>query len=221
MPMTFRTSGTTGEPKIVEVSDAAIEERLALYAEHLPIKPGERVLKMIPPGKHANNFSTVGSLMHPERCGAFVETRHLDYADFLRSGGFNVVFAIWDFIPPALKRLREPIENGPRLFVIGANPFSEEQRQMILQKFPNTTVVSNYGSSECGVMALTDGGPIKPHCVGKPIVPTKVVDGEVYFSGDTLADQYASGKPIKDCGWFRQGDKAEMIDGELYIYGRA
>lgn len=25
---------------------------------------------------------------------------------------------------------------------------------------------------------------------------------------------------IKNQGWFPQGDKAEIIDGELYIYGR-
>ena len=69
-------------------------------------------------------------------------------------------------------------------------------------------------------MALTDGGVIKPYCVGKPLIPTKIENGEVFFSGDTLADRYSTGVEIKNQGWFPQGDKAEIIDEELYIYGR-
>lgn len=220
MEFNFRTSGTTGEPKTVFVSDEAIEARLAVYREHLPIYEGERVLRVIP-GEGRNNFSQVGSVMHPERCGATVDTI-IDY----RLGqnetyeNYDVVFAFYAVFDQFLSLLRR-VHTGPRMIVFGGFPFQEKHYQQVSFVFPQAKIISNYGSSEAGVMALTDGGSIKPYCVGRPLIPTKVENGEVFFSGDTLADRYSTGAEIKSQGWFPQGDKAEIIDGELYIYGRA
>jgi len=217
MEFEFRTSGTTGDPKKVIVSDSAIEARIGLYQKHLPLDIGERVLRIIP-GEGRNNFSRVASVMYPERVGANVVTitderitQNQTYDEF------DVVFAYFPEFKRSLQSLR-PTEKGPRLFVFGGYPFNEQDRKAVTQIFRRTTVVSNYGSSEVGVMALTDGGPIRPFCVGKPIVPTKVENDEVLFSGDTLAEGYSNGTKIG--GWFAQGDRAALKGGELYIYGR-
>lgn len=83
-------------------------------------------------------------------------------------------------------------------------------------------VVRSYGSSETSGGCLYDGRPFSG-------VDARLVDGQLELSGPVLAEGYlaepertAAAFPVREgVRWYRTGDTAELLDGVVRVTGRA
>ncbi|MBX3094651.1 MAG: AMP-binding protein [Cryobacterium sp.] len=215
------TSGSTGAPKLVALGAAAL--RASSAAAHAALGgPGQWLLAL--PSHYI--------------AGLNVLARSLDAAIdpiALPEGPFDPV-AFGDaavrlehprrytsLVPVQLARLLdEPaVHDALRRFdaiLVGgqATPSELLDRSRRL----GLTVVRTYGSSETAGGCVYDGSPLDD-------VRVRIVDGEVWLSGPTLANGYLSGADtdsafVTEAGvrWYRTGDLGTVTDGILSIVGR-
>ena len=243
------TSGSTGEPKGVEVIHRGIA-RLLFGVDYVRLDADQKVLQLAPLSFDASTFEIWGTLLHggelvilpddlpsASAIGAAIR-RHGVTSMWLTASLFN---AIIEEESDALSPLHQLIVGGERLSV--------PHIRRALAQLPRTRVVNGYGPTENTTFSTTyeipgsfRGRSAVP--IGRPIANSTafVLDargefaaagavGELYVGGDGLARGYrhdvaATSAAFVDhprCGRvYRTGDLARVrADGLIEFRGRA
>ena len=228
------TSGTTGQPKGVCLSAAAmrsVAESIVAATADLQI---ERHLCLLPLALLLENITGVYA---PLLAGATVilpssHERGLQGSQQLDIGQLSGCLQGWQphslvLVPQMLKALTiattrgMPVPDSLRFVAVGGARVSPELLDEARQA--GIPVYEGYGLSECSsVVTLNRPGADRTGSVGKPLPHARLriaADGEIQVSGATLLG-YA-GQPPQTDSWFATGDLG-FIDAEgfLHITGR-
>ena len=243
------TSGTTGRPKGVVHTHAALASQVDILYGAWGWSAGDRLLHVLPL-HHVHGL--VNGALGALRAGA--ELRFVDSFeapqiwDAFASGEITVFYAVptiyhrlaeaWDAAAPDLRRSWTAGVGAMRLLVSGSAALParlwHRWREMTGQP-----LLERYGMTEIG-MALSNPyrGERRPGTVGQPLagMEVRIVDeegrdvptgtpGEIRVRGPSLFREYwgnpgATRESFRD-GWFLTGDVAILQDGYVAIQGRA
>src|SRR3989440_7655969 len=203
------TSGSTGQPKGVEICHRSIT-RLLFGVEYARLDGSRRLLHMAPISFDASTFELWGALLHGARCillperlptasriGSLIQQQQVT-TTWLTASLFN---AILDEAPESLRGLQQLLTGGEALSV--------GHIRRALQELPGTELINGYGPTES--TTFTCCHPIERELspatrsipIGQPISNTQVylldahlqpvplgIAGELYLGGDGLARGY-------------------------------
>jgi fatty acid CoA ligase FadD36 len=233
------TSGTTGPPKGVVISRAAIAADLDALAEAWAWTADDRLAHGLPL-YHVHGL--VLGLLGPLRLGSpLTHTGRPSPQAYAKAGGtlYFGVPTVWSRVaadPGAARELA-----GARLLVSGSAPLPAPVFER-LRGLTGHAPVERYGMTETLItVSARARGERRPGQVGLPLagVGTRLVDeqgatlptdgetiGNLQVTGPTLLEGYLRpggvAEPGLDDGWFRTGDVATIApDGWHRIVGRA
>jgi acyl-CoA synthetase (AMP-forming)/AMP-acid ligase II len=234
----LRTSGSTGEPKIVELTEAQLLHVARAIAAHNELGPGDRGFNPLPLF-HING--EVVALLATLVAGAtlVVDRR------FHRDGFWSLVAAreiTWINAVPAILTIlsRDPIPaRPPRLrFIRSASaPLPAAVRDVITEAL-GEIVIESYGMTEAAsqITATRLGEHPPTASAGRPVgVELQVRDdegqpvaagtvGRVWLRGPGVITHYVGGRAAERfdaAGWLDSGDIGRVdADGNLFLAGR-
>ena len=231
------TSGSTGEPKGVEVVHRGVV-RLVRGADYVDLGPDESLLAMAPLSFDASTFEVWGALLNGGRL-VLAQKGPLssrEIADVLRTEGITTTWlsaAIFhQMVDYELAAL-----SGVRQVVAGGDVLSPRHVNQLLQNLaPGGALINGYGPTETTTFAcchrMAAGSAVVGSVpIGRPIANTTVhvldelrrpvpvgVPGELYIGGDGLARGYL-GRPDLTADVFVPDLYAETDSGRLYRTG--
>ena len=240
------SSGTTGRPKGVTLSQRALANHAANLAPAFPFADGDANLICMP----LFHVGGIGYALFGIRAGApTIITRDPDPATVVAAVRAGATHAF--FVPPVIARFVEAGEaaiSGLRYIVYGAAPMPLPLLHRALQTWPDTNFVQVYGQTElCGaVTALGDDDhrdPGRQHLqlsAGKAVrgCEIRVVDaetghevptgepGEIWVRSNQNMGGYlnrpeATAETITADDWVRTGDVGRLdADGYVYVEDR-
>lgn len=232
------TSGTTGQPKGIQVRNASVANQLAWFIEATELSKRDRVLALTELNfdpSIQDVFATLlagAQLVLPERT---VLQERGAFARAIQSLGITVI----NFIPGAIAELLDDPDALPsmRLWVLGGEALPATLRDRL--RAAGQTVRNHYGPSEATVDCLsaeqgdgsiTLGGPINnvnafaADVFGQPL-PQKV-RGELWVGGVAVAHGYWQ-RPDESMRafvardgeiWYRTGDLVALTAHEGFMY---
>ncbi|GIG60242.1 acyl-CoA synthetase [Longispora fulva] len=218
------TSGTTGAPKGVQLSAAALAADLDALAEAWAWTPDDTLVHGLPLFHvHGLVLGLLGALRTGSRLVHTGRPAPATYASARGTLYFGVP-TVWSRIvaePDAARELR-----AARLLVSGsaALPVPVFAR---LEELTGHRPVERYGMTETLItISSRADGERRPGHVGTPLAGVEArlagEDGELQVRGTTLFDGYLNRpSPFTEDGWFATGDIAELVDGQYRIVGRA
>jgi o-succinylbenzoate---CoA ligase len=200
------TSGSTGEPKGVRLSAAALLHSARASLTRLGAGPGERWLCCLPVTHIAGIQVLVRSLVSDTEpylaAGADAQT--------IANAGCTHI----SLVPTQLARLDPASLAGYKSVLLGGAAAAVGQVERA--RAAGIPVVTTYGMSETCGGCVYDGRPLDG-------VSAEVRDedgGRIWISGPVLFQGYVGGEPAGD--WFRTGDLGSVgAGGRLVIRGRA
>lgn len=243
------SSGTTGRPKGVLLSQRALVNHAANLAPAFPFGDGDANLVAMP----LFHVGGIGYALFGIRAGApTIMTREPDAAALIGAVRAGATHAF--FVPPVIARFLDAGEAarasiaGLRYIVYGAAPMPLPLLHRALSTWPGTKFVQVYGQTElCGaVTALSDDDhrdaarPQLQLSAGKAVqgCEIRIVDpnsgaelpagrsGEVWVRSNQNMSGYlnraeATAETITADGWVRTGDVGRLdADGYVYIEDR-
>ncbi len=191
------TSGSTGDPKGVVLTHAAVAASATATSARLAVDPaGDRWLACLPLA-HVGGLSVVTRALHTGT--PLVVLPGFDEEAVAAAGCslVSLVAATLSRVDPAAFR---------RIVLGGSRPPADRP--------PNT--VATYGMTETGSGVVYDGRPLDG-------VEIRIDgDGEIHLRGPMLLRAYRDGTDPKDAdGWFPTGDLGSWRDdGRLHVAGR-
>lgn len=209
--LVIRTSGTTGRPRHVALSQAALTAALDSSLRRLGCVAGERWALALP----IHHVAGVLVLLRARALGtAPVPVEPPGDAHALAEVRAEHVAVV----PTQLVRaLRAEVDMTDfRTVLVGGGPLDPRTRERALSR--GVRVVGSYGATETCGGCVYDGVPLDG-------VTVRLDDeGEVRVGGATLADGYlddasATAERFVD-GWFRTGDAGRLDGGNLEVLGR-
>ncbi|MEW2584991.1 acyl-CoA synthetase [Streptomyces virginiae] len=228
------TSGTTGAPKGVVLSSAAITADLDALAEAWQWNAGDTLVHGLPLFHvHGLVLGVLGALRTGSR---LVHTGRPTPEAYAAAGG-----SLYFGVPTVWSRIaREPQAaaalSGARLLVSGSAALPAPVFRDI-ERASGHRIVERYGMTETLItVSGRAGGDLHPGTVGTPLpgIATRVAAedgaeiGELQLTGPTLFSGYlgrpeATAAAYTEDGWFRTGDIAAVDekDGVHRIVGRA
>jgi len=213
------TSGTTGRPKGVKLTAAALRASATASLRRIGARPGERWLCCVPPSHISGMQVLVRSLesgtepvIHPRFSAAGV------YAALAAGDVAHV-----SLVPTQLRRLLDHaagLGGGlPAFRTILLGGAAAPPRLLREAAAAGARVITTYGSSETSGGCVYDGEPLYK-------VDLKIGDdgririrGPVLFSGYRLRPELTA-ECVAD-GWFVTSDLGELDGGRLRVLGRA
>lgn len=232
------TSGSSGEPRIVARTAAAIHANLRQVAAGLQVTIEDRFLSVVP-FWHANGFSNC--LLLPLYCGASIVTmdRFLPRPmfDLILNKKPTVVIGS-PFVFRALAQVVEPHcrLDHVRAWISSGAALPEELNKKL--RSLNIRVRQLYGSSETGTISISSGHQVQAGSVGKPLqgVRVRLVDdndhevpqgqaGKIQVSSSALFSGYVGesggGIPMTEDGFYCMEDMGvQDTQGKLALTGR-
>ncbi len=239
------SSGTTGRPKGVLLSQRALANHAANLAPAFPFAEGDANLVAMP----LFHVGGIGYALFGIRAGApTIMTREPDAAALIGAMRAGATHAF--FVPPVIARFLEAGEtasatiSGLRYIVYGAAPMPLPLLHRALATWPDTNFVQVYGQTElCGaVTALSDADhrdstrPDLQLSAGRAVLGTeiRIVDpetgnqlpagdrGEIWVRSNQNMSGYlnrpeATADTITGDDWVRTGDVGRL-DADDYIY---
>ncbi|WP_103343185.1 beta-ketoacyl synthase N-terminal-like domain-containing protein [Amycolatopsis sp. CA-126428] len=210
------TSGTTGRPKGVLLSQRAVLwSTAAAYVPVFGIEAGDTVVWPLPL-HHAYALSL-----------AFTTTIALGAHTRLADGCSPELLAqhpgcVLAGVPATYLRLRQEADGpvvSPRLCLTGGAPCTPATRAAVRELF-GLSLVDGYGSTETGGKVAVER-PGEPGLVPVPGMEVRIDAGEVLVRGPGLMLGYhgQTESPVRD-GWYRTGDAGRFEDGRLVLAGR-
>ena len=225
------TSGTTGNPKGVMLTDENIISNLQYIETYFDLT-GMQTICVARPLVHIAVLT--GEILYALCCGltiyfyeeAFMPQRLLTYFVNNQIDVFCATPTLYQILALASKDKLFPIKIG----VLSGEMLSSYTIEKVTSAFPKTEFYNAYGLTEHSprVSALLPSDFTKrPGSVGKPIgdVKLKIVNGELWVKSASVMKGYYLDK-IKtqgklNGGWLRTGDLAHFDEkGYLYIDGR-
>jgi o-succinylbenzoate---CoA ligase len=203
------TSGSTGAPKGVELSAAALRHSARASLERVGARPGERWLCCLPVTHVAGLAVLVRSLTGGTE-PALAE--RADAETVAASGCAHV-----SLVPTQLQRLilqaDTPLAGFSSVLLGGA---AAPAGLLTAARDAGVPVVTTYGMTETCGGCVYDGVPLDG-------VRAEVRDdGRIWISGPVLFSGYLGGPPAPADGWFRTGDLGALdAAGRLTVRGRA
>lgn len=243
------TSGTTGRPKGVVLSNGALGTNLLTVAAAWGWRPDDRLLLTLPCFHlHGLGLGILASLL----VGSCIVLRERFDADSVLADLAATRATTFFGVPTMYNRivaLADGAEAGidlsrMRLWVSGSAPLSAATFERFRDRF-GAGIVERYGMTECGfVLSSLPGGPLRPGSVGRPLpgvecvladsdaadggaivpVPDGTV-GEILVRGPNLFAGYWQRPEATQAamlhGFLRSGDLAFVDpEGQFRIVGR-
>lgn len=192
------TSGTTGDPKGVQLTHAQLAASADATSSYLAVDPARHRWLACLPLAHVGGLSVVTRAWHtgtPLEVHDGFDAAAVDAA--ARAGCTHV-----SLVGTALARI--DASAWTRIVLGGSAPPPDR---------PANTVAT-YGMTETGSGVVYDGVPL-------PGVELRVDDGEILVRGPMVATHYRDGTPVvDDDGWLHTGDLGRLDDGVLTVHGR-
>ena len=239
------SSGTTGRPKGVELTQANLIAHTINAHEGFEFDEGDKNMVSMPLF-HVGGSSYAQFGIHDGVPS--VMTRDVDGAALAGAifKGANRTF----LVPAVLAKVLESGEDAVKLFSVlktygyGASPMPLPLLRAALKAWPNTDFIQAYGLTElCGVIShlmpdahraqdhperLTSAGTLVPNAEVRVVDPDTLDEvptgeqGELWFRSPQLMKGYhnkpeATAECITEDGWFRTGDIGRVDDGG-YIF---
>ncbi|GAA2266769.1 non-ribosomal peptide synthetase [Streptomyces amakusaensis] len=241
------TSGSTGEPKGVDVPHRAVVNTLDDLAERYSLGPDDRTLALSALDFDMSVFdlfaplSTGGAVVLPDQDDRRDAARWAELARRHRVTVLNCVPALLDMLLTGTNHPGDSL----RLVLLGGDRVAPELPGRLAAKVPGCRFVALGGTTETAIHSTVrevDGVPPHWHCVpyGTPLrnVVCRVVDhlgrdcpdwvpGELWIGGDGVALGYR-GDPVRTADrfvehlgrrWYRTGDQARWtpVDGIEFL----
>ncbi|MCC6436724.1 MAG: AMP-binding protein [Acidimicrobiales bacterium] len=197
--LVLATSGTTGDPKGVVLTQDAVAAAARATSQHLGIDPARHHWLACLPLAHIGGLSVVCRALWAGT--ALTVTDGFDVESALASGASHV-----SLVTTALVRLGERAAAFERIVLGGSAPPTRRA----------ATVVCTYGMTETGSGVVYDGWAL-------PTVEVREVDGELQLRGPMLLRAYRDGTdPRTADGWLPTGDggRVDTATGFVEVYGR-
>ncbi|MBQ6723078.1 MAG: AMP-binding protein [Paludibacteraceae bacterium] len=224
------TSGTSGMPKGVMLSNKNVNNNVAQSYSLNPICSERKYLALLHPAHMSGLIDVVahlavGKYLHVFKCSLSVD--NIIYAYKLLSP--YMIISIPQLIMLCVKRrgFVESLRGCKLIFLGGAKLSKEEEKEIIQLGIPLSII---YGQTETG--ASISISPYKQHRLGSC---GKIVSGmtarispvgEILVKGENVMlgyykDPEATAQKIDSDGWLHTGDKGHLDeDGYLYVEGR-
>ena len=209
--LVVETSGSTGEPKLVAISTAALIASTNAAHKYLGATPGDSWSLLLP----TSHIAGLNVLARATALGSkVIDNRNVaSYVDA-------------DFISIVPTQLHRAVTSDPKLLehltaaeavLVGGGGISDALRKSATDK--HVKVVTTYGMTEmCGGCVYNQ----------KPLdgVEVKInAEGLVQLRGPMMAQSYLNDlnnwNALTKDGWFQTSDLGELTDGRLKILGRA
>ncbi|HEX8115349.1 MAG TPA: amino acid adenylation domain-containing protein [Kofleriaceae bacterium] len=212
------TSGSTGVPKGVMITHAAIRNTLAWMQDAYPLQPGDLVAH-----KTSISFTdSIWEILWPPMVGArlaVIEDRNARFPRLLLQELHRLRVAVTQFVPAQMRQFLDEIDRTGdpdplpdlRWVFNGGEALPPALARDWFRRFPRTLMANAYGMTESAIYGTNfvvepaDGEPVV--LVGYPIANERayVLDrdgqpcaplctGEIYLAGDSLARGYL-GRP--------------------------
>jgi O-succinylbenzoic acid--CoA ligase len=220
--LVVETSGSTGRPKRVALSADALLANTAASESALG-GPGQWVLAL--PTHYIAGLNVLARSLAAETEPVTVEGEHFTASGFVAAvTRMSIPERFTSLVPAQLATLLDDDAASAALAgFAGVLVGGQASPQALLDRATaaGIRVRRSYGSSETSGGCVYDGVPIGTAAV-------RIVDGEVWLGGPSLAEEYL-GDPeltaerfITDEGarWFRTADGGSVDDGRLTVTGR-
>lgn len=205
------TSGTTGPPKFVELSDSAVTAAVSLSNGAVGAAPGDRWLCCLP----VTNVGGLLTLLRSRALGTDAVIHERFDVERIRD---ERAARFVSLVPTMLHRLLEAdvdLDAFERVLVGGAaanNDLLERARDR------GVRITATYGMTESCGGVVYDGVPL-------PGVHVKLGDGgRISISSPTLMSRYLDDSVATDAvlqdGWFATNDRGVFHQGRLSVLGR-
>lgn len=204
------TSGSTGIPKGITLSHAALRWSTRASVERLGAQPGERFTLALP----LNHVAGIQVVLRSWACGTEPEILPSGAIDALMTATGDHV----SLVPTQLSRLlREPAANVNRWRSILVGGAALDDKLAAQARAADAAVVTSYGMTETAGGCVYDGVPLAG--VDVTIVDGRIsINGPMLFSGVVANGHYTAREP----GPFVTADLGNIAaDGQLRIVGRA
>ena len=230
------TSGTTSEPRGVELTIRGIETFCEYASSVLPMKPGDRSLMLLPLHHIFGICTTYCMLVKGVSLGVCPDFRRIyDAVERFRANYLFLVPALAEILASKIKQhgatAAEALGSPIDWILTGGAP--QPMRTYERLKSLGVKVITGYGLTETTSLyslAPTTGDP-RPGSAGlavrHPKVETAVSpDGELLIRGPNVMKGYydmpeRTAKAIDSDGWFHTGDVGRIdADGFVWITGR-
>jgi O-succinylbenzoic acid--CoA ligase len=201
--LAIATSGSTGAPKVVELTHDAVRAAAGASCARLGATAADGWLACMP-------LAHMGGLLCVMRAliiGAPVEV----HASFAVGAVERTAAAFTSFVPTMLARaLDAGVDLGRfRAILIGGADLPRALAERA--RAAGAPIVTTYGQTESCGGVVYDGVPLDG-------VSLAIEDGEITLGGPTLMRGYRLEGPLR--GALRTGDAGEVRDGRLVVLGR-
>ncbi|MES1170199.1 MAG: AMP-binding protein, partial [Leifsonia sp.] len=220
--LVVETSGSTGRPKRVALSADALLANAAASESALG-GPGQWVLAL--PTHYIAGLNVLARSLAAETEPVTVEGAHFTSSGFLEAvAGMSIPERFTSLVPAQLATLLDdPAATASLARFAAVLVGGQATPRALLDRAAaaGIRVRRSYGSSETSGGCVYDGVPIGTAAV-------RIVDGEVWLGGPSLAEGYL-GDPdltrrrfVMDAGerWYRTDDAGSLDDGRLTVTGR-
>lgn len=228
LALVIRTSGSTGEPKAVALSRAALQA--SAEATHAALGGPGQWLVALSPEVIAGAQMLVRSAVsgeNPVWClGQFTAERFVSAAKTMTG-----TRRYTSLVPVQLDRLLDSVEgqDAPahalsvltRFDAILVGGQAAPESLIARARSLGMHIVRTYGSTETASGCVYEGVPVGD-------TELRTVDGELWVASSSLASGYLDDAEltaerfvfVDECRWFRTRDAGEVIDGRLELTGR-
>jgi len=220
------TSGTTGQPKGVYLSERQLLASVAALAEASRASAADRYLSVLPNALLLEQIAgtylplSVGAAIHLPGVLAASPAGQLTAAERARA---TATVLVPELLAAWVKELQASGNRGPgslRFIAVGGAPISQHLATAAWQH--GLPVYEGYGLSECSsVVCVNRPDARRAGTVGRPLpsVAVAIDEGEVVVSGPTVMNGYV-GEPQISGSW-RTADLGHFdADGFLIVTGR-
>lgn len=213
--LVMATSGTSADPKLVELTERALSAGLSASATRIGAEPGDRWLCCLPVAHMGGMLVVLRGVVQ----GAKVEVHPgFDVEAFAAATAAGARFT--SLVPTALRRLLDANVDlrGYRAILVGGA--RADPSLVARARAAGANVVRTYGMTETCGGCVYEGAPLRG-----TEVRIEPADGQIMLRGHMLMSGYrldpeATAAAFDADGWLRTRDAGSLEGGRLLVDGR-